>query len=203
MEKEQHIIPEVAVKGIATGLIMMACFTLMWAGIAFGGLNGSIYWPGLLVFPVFSAIFIINAVKLFRIAKYFPKLTSEADIAREKKTGKWFGIIFGAEGLGIFIGINIVINLGHPDLVIPVLALVVGLHFYPMAKIFRRTVDYYIATWSTTIAVLAIVFVLNKTMTQTAAMVFVGIGIGIATSSYGFYMVLSGRHATKQLEIKA
>jgi hypothetical protein len=203
MEKKQHIIPEVAVKGIASGLIMMACFTLMWAGIAFGGLNGNICWLGLLIFPVFSFVFIINAVKLFRIAKHFPKLTSEADIAREKKTGKWFGIIFGAEGLGIFIGINIVIYLGHPDLVIPVLALVVGLHFYPMAKIFRRTIDYYIATWSTAIAVLAIVFVLNKTMAQSAAMVFVGIGIGIATSSYGFYMVIRGRRASSQMPVAA
>jgi hypothetical protein len=157
----------------------------------------------LLIFPVFSIVFVLNSVKLFRIAKYFPKLTSEADIAREKKTGKWFGIIFGAEGLGIFIGINLVINLGHPDLVIPVLALVVGLHFYPMARIFRRTIDYYIATWSTAIAVLAIVFVLNKTMTQSAAMVFVGIGIGMATSSYGFYMVVRGRHASSQLPVTA
>ena len=37
---------------------MMACFTLMWAGIAFGGLNGNIYWLGLLIFPVFSVVFI-------------------------------------------------------------------------------------------------------------------------------------------------
>ena len=105
--------------------------------------------------------------------------------------------------MGIAIGINIAIYLGHPDLVIPVLALVVGLHFYPMAKVFRRTIDYYIATWSTAIAVLAIIFVLNKTMTQSVAMVFVGIGIGIATSSYGFYMVISGKHARSQLPVAA
>ncbi len=193
MDKEPHIIPDVAVKGIATGLVMMAAFTLIWAGIAFGGLHATNYWFVLLVFPIFSALFLVNAVKLFRVAKYFPKLTSEADIAERKKIGKWFGIIFGAEGLGIFIGINLVVNLGHPDLAIPVMALVVGLHFFPLAKVFKRTVDYYLATWSTVIATLAIVFVLNKTMTEPNAMAFVGIGIAIATSCYGVYMVVRGR----------
>jgi len=200
METEPHIIPDVAVKGIATGLCMMAFFTLLWAGIAFGGSHARIYWLILLIFPVFSIVFLINAVKLFRIAKYFPKLTSEADIAEEKKMGKWFGIIFGVEGLGIFIAINVVINLGHPDLVIPVMALVVGLHFYPLAKVFKRTVDYYLATWSTVIAILAIVFVLNKTFTESASMAFVGIGIAIATSCYGGYMMVHGRHLPEQVQ---
>jgi hypothetical protein len=192
MDKQPHIIPDVAVKGIATGLAMMAFFTLLWAGIAYAGLKGGDYWPVLLIFPVMSILFTVNALKLFRIAKYFPKLTSEADLAEEKKMGKWFGIIFGAEGLGIFIGINVVVNLGHSDLTIPVMGLVVGLHFYPLAKVFKRTVDYYLATWSTVIAVLAIVFVLNKTMTENTAMAFVGAGIAIATSCYGIYMMIRG-----------
>ena len=192
MDKEPHIIPDAAVKGIATGLCMMAFFTLIWAAIAFGGLHGSIYWLALLIFPAFSIVFIINAIKLFRIAKYFPKLTSEADIAEGKKMGKWFGIIFGAEGLGIFIGIKVVVNLGHPDLTFPVMALVVGLHFYPLAKVFKRTIDYYLATWCIIIAILAIVFVLNKTFTESAGMAFVGIGIATATSCYGGYMVVRG-----------
>ncbi len=101
--------------------------------------------------------------------------------------------------MAIFIGINLVVNLGHSDLAIPVMALVVGLHFYPLAKVFKRTVDYYLATWSTVIATLAIVFVLNKSMTEPAAMAFVGIGIAIATSCYGFYMVVRGRDVRNQL----
>src|SRR5476651_1634281 len=156
MEPKPQLIPAAAVKGIASGLCMMAFFTLIWAGIAFGGLHGSSYWFALLIFPVFSIAFVVNGIKLFKIARFFPKLASEADIAEEKKMGKWFGIIFGAEGLGILIGINVVINLGHPDLTIPVIALVVGLHFFPLAKVFKRTIDYYLATWSTIIAILSI-----------------------------------------------
>jgi len=199
MENEKKILPDAVVKGIASGLCMMALFTLLWSGIAFGGLHDTSYWFFLLLFPVFAVLFVVSAVKLFRVAKYFPKLTSEADLAEEKREGKWFGIIFGAEGLGIFIGINIVINLGYPDLVIPTIALVVGLHFFPLAKVFKRTVDYYLATWATLIAILGFVFTLNKTMPANLVMAFVGIGIAIATSIYGFYMLIRGKEAIRQL----
>lgn len=201
MDNEPHVMPGAAVKGIATGMIMMAVFTIMWAAIAYQGLDGSNYWLVLLIFPVLSIVFVINAVKLFRISKYFPKLTSEVDLVEQKRMRKWFGIIFGAEGLGIAIGINVVINLGHPDLTVPVIALVVGLHFFPLAKVFKRTIDYYLATWSTIIAILAIVFTLNKTLPPVAVFAFMGTGLAIATSCYGIYMMLSGWRLNKPVTI--
>jgi len=191
--------PAAAVKGIATGLCMMAFFTLMWTGIAFGGLHATSRWFFLLVFVAFAIVFVIRAIKLFGVVKYFPALTSAADLAEEKRIGKWFGIIFGAEGLGIFVGVNIVVNLGYPDLVIPTIALVVGLHFFPLAKVFKRKFDYYLASWATLIAVLGFVFTLNKTMPPNFVMAFVGTGIAIATSLYGFYMLIRGKAAMGQL----
>jgi hypothetical protein len=200
MENEPHIVPGEAVKGIGAGLTMMAVFTLIWAAIAFGGLYQTKIWVLLLIFPVLSIVFLVYAVKLFKAAKYFPKVTSEADIAEGKNMGKWFGIIFGAEGLGIFVGINIVNNIGHPDLLFPVIALCVGLHFFPLAKIFKRTIDYYIGTWSTIIAICSFVFILNKTWSVYEVMAFLGIGIGIATSCYGIYMVYAGKEILKGLK---
>lgn len=130
MQNQENLIPAVAVKGIATGLIMMACFTLAWAGMAYSGLHGTPAAWVLMVFPVLSGIFIAKAVKLFAVVKHHSQLEAEEDKAEGKKMGKWFGIIFGAEGLLIFIGVNVVINLGHAELTIPTIALVVGLHFF-------------------------------------------------------------------------
>jgi hypothetical protein len=192
MEKQPHLIPAAAVKGIASGLLMMAFFTMIWTGIAYSGLHGTAYALILLVFPLLAIAFIAKGIYLFRIAKHFPDLVSDEDKAEGKKMGKWFGIIFAGEGLGIFIAINIVINIGHPELVIPVIALVVGLHFYPMAKIFKRTIDYYLATWSTVIAVLAIIFSLNNTLSVPNISAFTGIGLAAATSCYGLYMMYRG-----------
>jgi hypothetical protein len=116
MSDNDNLIPQAAVKGVATGLCLMAFFTLLWSGIAYRGLHSESYWALLLLFPALTMLFIINAVKLYRIAPSFPPTASPDDIARRKNTGKWFGIIFGAEGLGIFIAINIVTNIGHPEL---------------------------------------------------------------------------------------
>jgi hypothetical protein len=135
-----------------------------------------------------SIFFIIKGVALFKVAKSFPKSESETGVAEGKRIGKWFGIVFGAEILGISIGINVVVNLGYPELTIPVMALVVGLHFYPMAKIFKRTIDYYLATWCTLIAACGIIFTLKKLMPANYILAYLGVGLAIATSCYGLYM---------------
>jgi hypothetical protein len=199
MDNQPHLIPAAAVKGIASGLLMMACFTLIWTGIAYGGLHDTVYAWGLIVFPLLAIVFLISGISLFRIAKHFPKVESEEDNAEGKKMGMWFGIIFAAEGLGIFIAINIVTNMGHPELTIPVIALVVGLHFYPLARVFKRTVDYYLATWSTIIAILGIVFSLNHTLSQPNVSAFTGIGLAVSTSCYGLYMRYRGDELKRQV----
>jgi hypothetical protein len=189
MTESTKIIPREAITGIGTGLLLMTVFTIMWACIANAGLNGSDHHLELAVFGTLAALFLVAGLSVYSRAKDFPISTSESNIAMRKKSGKWFGIIFGAEGLGIFIAVNVVINLGHPELTIPVIALVVGLHFYPLAKVFRRKIDYYLATWTTLVAIAGIGLSLNKTLTEHGAFAFVGIGTAIATSCYGIYML--------------
>ena len=199
MSARPHIVPRIAISSIATGLLMMAFFTMMWAGIAYGSMGHGLVV--LILFSLISALFICYAVYLFIISRRFPQMQSEEDKAEGKRTGKWFGIIFGAEGLAIFVAINIVINLGHADLTIPVIALVVGLHFYPMAKIFKRTVDYYLATWTNLVAIIAIILILNKTYPAASVDAFAGIGTAIATSCYGMYMIYTGRRLSKSTPV--
>ena len=51
--------------------------------------------------------------------------------AKEERAIMWSSI---GEGIGIFLASNIVINLHRPDLLLPAIALVVGLHFLPIAR---------------------------------------------------------------------
>lgn len=199
MNTTQPTIPRIAIQSVGTGLMMMTFFTMMWAGIAYGSMtsNGLVV---LILFSLIAAVLIINGLKFFRESKRFPKSENEADKAEEKRTGKWFGIIIGAEGLLIFVGINIVINLGHADLTIPVIALIVGLHFYPLARVFRRTIDYYLATWTTIVAIIGITLILNRSYSTAAVDAFVGVGTAIATSCYGIYMIYTGRRFINSLK---
>ena len=73
------------------------------------------------------------------------------------------------------------------------IALVVGLHFFPMAWIFKRNIDYWLAMWTVLIALLGILFILNKTMLPRGIATPVGVGVAIATSCYGLYMIAFGR----------
>jgi hypothetical protein len=192
MAEEKRLVPQIAITSIASGLLMMAFFTAVWAGIAYGSLAGKSNVI-LIVFCPLIFIFILAAIYFFVISKRFPKLSNEADKAERKKTGMWFGIIFGAEGLVIFIAVSVVVNLGHADLAIPVIALIVGLHFYPLARIFKRSIDYYLASWATLVAICGIALVLNKTYRAEYIYVFVGMGLAAATSCYGLYMIYNGR----------
>ena len=200
MTNKPNIIPRIAIRGIASGMLMMAFFTMAWAGIAYGSMTHGLFV--LIFFAVLSVAFVANAIYLFSISKRFPVLNTNEDKAEGKRSGMWFGIIFGAEGLLIFIAINIVTNMGHADLTIAVIALVVGLHFYPMAKVFKRTIDYYLATWTALIAITGILFILNKTYTVTNVDAFVGVGVAIATSCYGLYMMYSGWKTDKPAAVQ-
>ena len=51
-----------------------------------------------------------------------------------------------AEGVGLFLASNIVINLHRPDLLLPSMALVVGLHFLPIAISAKFTPFYILGT---------------------------------------------------------
>ncbi|MBV4356284.1 hypothetical protein [Pinibacter aurantiacus] len=189
----EHSIPRIAVSSIGSGALLMALFTTMWALIANHGYHGRDHHLTEIVFIALAALFVVYAFTIFKTSKQFPEATSDADIAEKKRSGKWFGVIFGLEGIFIPIAVNIVIALHHPELIIPSIALVVGLHFFPLARVFKRNVDYYLATWTTIIAITAMMLLLKKSITELDGFAFVGTGVAIATSCYGLYMISNYR----------
>ncbi|WP_174286919.1 hypothetical protein [Sphingomonas bacterium] len=106
------------------GAIIMSFFGAVFAAM-------TLYWQrhvtGLaLAFPfiVFAAIG-LSAAYVIRMPGIgiLPSTRTERAIM-------WSSI---AEGVGLFVSSNIVINLHRPDLLMPAMALVVGLHFLPIA----------------------------------------------------------------------
>ncbi|SFE91684.1 hypothetical protein SAMN05518672_11243 [Chitinophaga sp. CF118] len=192
MKDESTVKPTDKLSGIATGMLMMALFTGIWTVIAYIGLKTSPYKIALILFPVLISIFTSYALRFLKVSKHYPdqgiKVVSEADKKRDKR----FTYVFVGEGLGILIGINIVTNLGYPDLVIPVIALVVGLHFFPLGWLFKRAQDYYLATWSTVVAVCGIIFSFYGLLSYSWVIAFIGVGMAVATSVYGCSMLIRG-----------
>jgi len=48
--------------------------------------------------------------------------------------GRIVGIASGVEALLIFIAVNVLANMGRRDLAAPAIAIIVGLHFFPLAR---------------------------------------------------------------------
>lgn len=71
---------------------------------------------------------------LMSAAQYLRKRAIAPSEAEQKRVGRLVTYASVGEGVAIFVGINIVINLGHPEWVNSVIAGVVGLHFIPLAR---------------------------------------------------------------------
>ena len=56
--------------------------------------------------------------------------------------GRLIGIWSAVEGVAIFVAINVLRNVGLQDYVVPAVALIVGLHFFPLARGIPRDTYY-------------------------------------------------------------
>lgn len=198
MTNEPHLIPRIAVQSVGGGLLMMALFTLMWTGIAQGGLKGYDHHLTLILFSMLCLVFVVYGIRILIEARKYPKFTSEADAAEGKAMGKRFGIIFGIEGAAIGLACTALGITGYPQFTFPAIALIVGLHFYPMAKIFNRKIDYFLASWTTIFALISIYFVFRGNYALPSIFSFLGIGVAFATSVYGINMLIEGYRINKK-----
>lgn len=199
MNPKINSVPKAVIKSVGIGLFLMAFFTIMWSITATVGFTENIYYLFTGLFSISSLLFIIYGIHLFHISGKFPKLLSDADKTKGKKIGKWYGIIFGLEGLTIPLTAVLLSRFNADEYLVPAIALIVGLHFYPMAKVFKRTIDYYLATWTCIIGLIGI-YMTTKALSPSYILAFVGVGVAISTTAYGFYMIYIGQLYKKSLD---
>ncbi|MEY9979417.1 hypothetical protein [Lysinibacillus sp. RC79] len=138
----QNIIPRVAVRGTAFGVIFMAFFGTLWAGIGIRGLQGWGFLWLLILSLLIGVILLIGGIVLIMNSKRLSNEMVEGDSQRWKRKNMWFGIIFGLEGVLIAIAAAICGSTNHLDLFVPVMALIVGAHFFPLAQLFQVKIYY-------------------------------------------------------------
>jgi hypothetical protein len=105
--------------------IMAAFATLWWClGLAQSG-HGS--WTAIAVGFAASAALVVLAARQ-------PALPAPGGDANRRRINRLVGIASGAEGVAILVAINVLAALGRQDLINPAIAIVVGLHFLPLAR---------------------------------------------------------------------
>jgi len=107
------------------GAIVLNVFAAIWCGL------GLVFLPAplwLLPLPVVLSVTLILAA--IRASRFVPPRTKED----ESRVGRLIGIWSGAEGVAFAIAFNVLRNIGLTDDIVPALAVIVGLHFIPLAR---------------------------------------------------------------------
>jgi len=108
----------------AWGALIMSFFGAVFASL-------TLYWQWHLSTAALALPFVAFAV-IGAAASYVIRTPGHGikPSQKENRAIMWSSI---GEGIGLFLAANIVINLHRPDLLLPAMALVVGLHFLPIA----------------------------------------------------------------------
>jgi hypothetical protein len=114
-------------------IVFMAGFAAFWwvAGLWGAHLPSTFFVGG----PVISVLLIFIARRRLRGA---PALSPED----AKRTGRVVGWAAGGEGLAIAVVANLLILNGQRAFVLPAIAIIVGLHFLPLAKLLKVRIYY-------------------------------------------------------------
>lgn len=181
------------IKNNADGLSLMILFTIIWTFIAEAAIKTIGYQLIGVVFFVTAAMLIYNYIIFNKVVKEYPYKLPGGETLEEKAKNKKFVTIFIIEGVTILIALNVLVNLNMSNYFIPVLALIVGLHFFPLARLFKRKIHNYIGAWITFIAVLAILMCITHLFEQDFVTAFTGFGCAAGTSMMGVYMIKIGK----------
>jgi hypothetical protein len=110
----------------STGAIIMGVFAAVWwlVGVRWAGYGSP------LIYGIPLAVTALVIFAALRSRDRFGPVPPEEDARRDRLV-----IIASAvEGLAIFVAINVLGNIGEIDYAAPVVAIIVGLHFIPLAQ---------------------------------------------------------------------
>jgi hypothetical protein len=130
------------VRGAASGVIFIAFFSTLWAQIGIMGLQG---WgtPWLTIATILVGLALFGgSMSLLLTSRRLQERVARAEAQERRSKNKWFRIIFLTEGVLILIAAFVCNAVNRFDLFLPVMVLIVGVHFFPLAAVFRENIHY-------------------------------------------------------------
>jgi hypothetical protein len=181
-------------KQAADGISLMAFFTFFWVFLGEIALEGRDRWLLGVLFGVVVLLLLAQYFKFNTAARRTPAYpTSGADEAPAKKKEVRFLQIFIIAAAAILTIKNVFANTGLNAYFIPCFALIVGLHFFPLARLFKQAFYNYIGIYITLVGLAGIALTWQSTIWP-AWLITAGVTIGCAlgTSLNGLRIVLRG-----------
>lgn len=172
---------------LAIGGLVYSIVSALWVLIA--------YYFGELQFLVLATAVVLLLVLVIKSITTLQQALKVSPIsAGSQELGKWFGIIFAAEGLLIGIGSGILAGLNQTDWIAPWVAVVVALHFFPLGYLLRLPTDYFVGG-----AILGITLVTVFTISSTNWASVLGLGTALLLWLAGWARVYFSRKSLQRL----
>jgi len=152
----ENVVTKADVRGTASGVMFMAFFGTVWANIGIGGLRISGAFSLLILAILIGTTLFFSGIRMIRNSRH---LSNTNKSRNAKNIDKWFNIVFVAE-FGL-IGVSAIVTnvVGHFDWFFPIMAIIVGVHFFPLAYLFRVSAYYVTGTLLCLIAIVTSLFV--------------------------------------------
>ncbi|NEW00474.1 hypothetical protein GYH73_000950 [Bacillus megaterium] len=188
----QTTIPRAAVRGTASGVIFMAFFGTLWAGIGIRGMQGWEFPVLITLSLLIGVILFIGAIVLIKNSRQLTNEVIKKDGNRWRKKNRWFGIIFSLEGLFIAIAAYICVSTNHLNLFVPIMAFIVGAHFFPLASLFQVPIYYITGTLLCLLATIVILTFPVKIIIRDHQVMawWVSVGFGSALILWGSGLIV-------------
>ena len=162
----------------------------------------SIWWPfawgipGLVAFVLvvaFAVLFVTRGIRQMRHSVLFEATES----AEDRRLARAMGILNSVAHPVWMVGTIVLLIAGQGRWVMPLMVLVIGAHFLPIAHILGRWVDYPAGLLMIVFAVIGGVMAANATIPWITVFAVAGIGGTIATGFYAIYMARQYRQMTR------
>ncbi|RFC71782.1 hypothetical protein [Streptomyces sp. AcE210] len=167
------------------GAIVLAVFALVWAFA--GGSGISAVGVSVTVGALAAAVTVVAVVLAFRGGAG----PASRMVRLPEKWNRGVGMVNMAELVAIFVVIAASNASGHPELIPPGICLVVGLHFFPLARLFDQWQYKWTAVFLTAVAVVGLVVAATGTTMETVRVV-VGLGAALVLWASSFHVAVRG-----------
>lgn len=131
-----------AMQSRAAGLLFFTFFGAWWGVYGTSLLNAGSQGLVYSIIAIIAVILLILACVMIWSARRLPRDNDAASRTAEKRIGRIFGLVFGLEGVFIAITSIVLSSLHLFVLFAPVVAIIVGLHFLPLAPLFSVKIYY-------------------------------------------------------------
>lgn len=128
-----------ALRGRGTGIIVCAIFAALWANWAsplLSGLPAAYQWVAIFIVAAISVALLVAGVTMIRRGRHLSQATGVGDTAPRGMRRKFMLVLLG-EIVALNIAAYLLIGHHMAQYLAPAVAVIVGLHFLPLAKIFR------------------------------------------------------------------